>query len=479
MKIICGTDFAPHARSVAKAAIELARRTGGSVELVHVVDPPSAHIQAPSVDVDVLERAIYQSVEEKLAAETQEFARAGEVPVTFNVGAGDVESVLLARAETVGADLIVIGAHGQPALKRLILGSVAERIVRHADRPVLVVPPGADGLGEARDENRALRIMVALDGRRGSEGGVDVVRQLRTRTMCDVTFLRLYWPIEEYRRLGLTGARDLAAPDPAVIADLERTLRMHVGNLPGVGKTSYAVEPSWGDAASGIFLAASQHEADLLIMGAESRHGWARIAHPAVANRVARNTADVPVLFVPAPAPHDMRSEVPKILTVLAPTDLSSAGNRALPFAYALLAAHGGVVELCHVHERSLPNPPYAYDRSEGKLTVEQRTHIEGALLALVPTDAERMGIATHITVIDGGKAAEAIVQAAERFVVDAIALGSHGMGGGTQSLLGSVSRAVLGRARRPVLVLPSYLAGGTDDSERPTAETKAVGEGR
>ena len=166
-------------------------------------------------------------------------------------------------------------------------------------------------------------------------------------------------------------------------------------------------------------------------------------------------------------------------MTVLAPTDLSSAGNRAIPFAYALVAAHGGVVELCHVHERALPNPPYAYDRSEGKLTVEERTHIEGALLALVPTDAERSGIATHITVIDGGKAAEAIVQAAERFVVDAIALGSHGMGGGPQSLLGSVSRAVLSRARRPVLVLPSSLAGGTDDSERLAPGTKTEGEGR
>ena len=72
MKIVCATDFAPHARSVAKAAIELARRTGGSVELVHVIDPPSAHVQAPSVDVDVLERALWQCVEAKLAVEAQE-----------------------------------------------------------------------------------------------------------------------------------------------------------------------------------------------------------------------------------------------------------------------------------------------------------------------------------------------------------------------------------------------------------------------
>ena len=343
----------------------------------------------------------------------------------------------------------------------MILGSLAERIVRYADRPVLIVPPGAEGLSEAGDGSRALRIMVALDGRRASEGGVDLVRQLRSWTACDITFLRLYWPAEEYRRLGLIGSRDLSAPDPAVIAHLEGTLRTHVGDLPGAGKIIYAIEPAWGDPASRIFVAASEHDADLIIMGAESRHGLARIAHPPVASRVARQAVGIPVLFVPTPAPLARHSEVPKILTVLMPTDFSPDGNRAVPFAYALVGAHGGVGELCHVHEGPLPNPPYAYERLEGKLPAEERTRVEEALRALVPPDAERLGIATHVTVIDGGKAAEAIVQASERFVVDAIVLGSHGGGGATQSLRGSVSHAVMRRARRPVLVVPSQLADG------------------
>jgi nucleotide-binding universal stress UspA family protein len=351
-------------------------------------------------------------------------------------------------------------------LERLFLGGVAEGIVRYADRPVLIVPPGAEGFGGSSDGNRALRVMVALDGRRASEGGVEFVRQLRSRTVCDVTFLRLYWPVEEYRRLGLTGARDLGAPDPDVISDLERTLRMHVGVLPGDGKTIYSVEPTWGDPASRILMAASEHHADLIIMGAESRHGLARIAHPPVASQVARHAFSVPVVFVPAPAPDASRCEVPRISTVLSPTDLSPAGNRAVPFAYALVAAHGGVVELCHVHERSLPNPPYAYDRQDGRLTVEERSRIEGSLRALVPNDAERLGIVTRITVIDGGRAAEAIAQSAERFVVDAIVLGSHGKGGALRSLLGSVSQGVVSLARRPVVVVPSLPSGESNNAE-------------
>lgn len=466
MKIVVGTDFSRHAQSVARVAFHLAQRTDGSVELVHIIDPASAHIQAPSVDVDALDLKIRQATEAKLVTEVRALAGNGPIPVTTYCAAGDVQEVLLARARAGGADLIVIGAHGRPALERLFLGSVAERIVRYADRPVLIVPPGAEGVGLSSVGNRPLRVMVALDGRRASEGGVAFVRQLRSRTACDITFLRLYWPVEEYRRLGLVGARDLAAPDPGVTTDLERTLRTKVDVLPGDGEIVYAVEPAWGDPASRILFAASEHRADMLIMGSESRHGWARIAHPPVSSQVARLAFDVPVVFVPGPPPDASRSEVPRISTVLAPTDLSLAGNRSVPFAYALIAAHGGVVELCHVHERALPNPPYAYDRQEGMLTAEERARIEGALRALVPIDAERLGIATHVTVIDGGKAAQAIAQAAERFVVDAIVLASHGKGGGMQSPLGAVSQGVVRLARRPVVVVPSAPPVGSNGAE-------------
>ena len=463
MKIICATDFTPRARSAARVAIDLARVTGGSVELVHIVAPRSADIQALTVDIGVFEHEIRRGIKMKLTAEVRELA--GPVLVNSHLGEGSVEDALLARARAVGADLIVMGAHGRPALERFLLGSTAERMVRCTDRPVLVVPPGVERLGGGGDGKRALRIMAAVDGRPASDGGVQFVRRLRSGMACDVTFLRLYWPTEEYLRLGLTGDRDLAAPDPEVVADLERALRLHVGVLSGSGKTSYAVEPAWGDPASRLFVAAGEHDADLIVMGAESRRGFARIAHPPVASRVAKHAFGVPIVFVPAPVRDDARHEVPGIFTVLAPTDLSPVGNLAVPFAYSMVTAHGGVVELCHVHERGLSNPPYAYDRLEGELSDAERVRIETELRALVPTDAERQGITTHVTVVDGGKASDAITQAAERLAVDAIVIGSHGKSGGVGALLGSVSQATVHRARRPVLVVPSNLT--RDPNER------------
>jgi nucleotide-binding universal stress UspA family protein len=468
MKIICATDFTPRARAAAKIAVDLARRTAGSVELMHVTAERTADIQALTMDVGVLEQEIREGIETKLAAESKELA-GREVPVSSHLGAGDAVGILLARAKAIGADLIVMGAHGRSAVERLILGSTAERMVRCADRPVLIVPPGVEGFGGAGRGERVLRIVAALDGRRASEGSIRFVGQLRARQACDVTFLQLYWAPDEYRRLGLTGRRDLATPDPDVVRDLERTLRTEVGVLPGAGKIVFAIEPTWGDPASGILAAARERGCDLLVMGAESRHGWARLTHPPIASQMANQAAGVPVVFVPGPAPNRSRGQVPGVYTVLAPTDLSTTGNQAVPFAYSMVAAHGGVVELCYVHERALPNPAYAYDRQEGKLNVDERTRIAEALRELIPSDADRLGITTHITVIDGGKAAEAITQAAERLVVDAIVLGSHGKGGAMRSLLGSVSHAVVHQARRPVLVVPSALghdannAGGNE----------------
>jgi nucleotide-binding universal stress UspA family protein len=455
MKVLCAVDFTPRAQAACQVAVDLARRTRGSVELCHVVGPGAADVLALAADAVVLDEKVRADVRARLAAECDRLAPAG-VPVTAHVCDGEIEPSILTRAETIGADLIVIGGHGRSALRRFLFGSVGESAVRIANRPILVVPPGVEQLGSTGGTADRLRVTVALDGRPGGAASIALARRLRTHTPCDVTFLRLYWAMEEYLRLGLTGPRDLFEPDADVVADLERQARLAVGVLPGAGSTSFAVQPAWGEPSAKILEFARARDQDLVIVGAESRHGLARITHPAVAARIAHQAAGVPVIFVPpqeGPAP---ATTVPAILTVLAPTDLSPAANRAIPFAYSMVAAQGGVVELCHVHERVLAAPAYAYERSEGKLTAEERARVEEQLRALIPPDAEERGITTHVTVVDGGRAGEAIVQAGERFVVDAIVMASHGRGRALRSILGSVSHAVVESSRRPVLIIPS-----------------------
>ena len=155
------------------------------------------------------------------------------------------------------------------------------------------------------------------------------------------------------------------------------------------------------------------------------------------------------------PIPGRSSKTPPTISTVLAPTDLSAIGNAAVRHAYALLAGQGGVVELCHVHERTLPNPPYAYERSQDRLSPDAVADLERQLRALVPPFAERLGVTTHVSIIEGGAPAEAIVQASERLAVDAISLGSRGGGSAVRALLGSVAQKVVQNSHKPVLVVP------------------------
>lgn len=452
MKILVGIDFTDRGAGAAKVAGELARLTGGAVELVHVLPPATADLLAIAADAGLLEQQAEASAEARLTAEARALEQAG-VKASAWLGEGDVAATLLARAAEIGADLIVMGGRPRGAVARLVLGSGADRVIRRADRPVLVVPEDATSL---RSAGGTLRVLTALDGRPEAQSVVDFVRRLRVDIPCDVTFLRLYWPPEEYRRLGLHGPRDFLSVDPDVVVDLQRHLAAQVGALPGQGRTTLDIEATWGEPGRRILEIAREREIGLLVLGAESRRGLGLVTHVPVAQHVARQASGLCVLFVPAGSGTPRAAGVPTLMTVLVAADLSPAGNRAVPFAYTLLAGHGGVVELCHVHERPMADPPYAYEVTQGKLTPAARAELEGRLRELIPPEAEGLGITTHVTIVDGGKAGPALVQAAERLWADAIVLGSHGRGGASRAVLGSVSDDVVRHARRPVLVVPT-----------------------
>jgi nucleotide-binding universal stress UspA family protein len=451
--IVCATDFSPEAASALGWATAFARREGGRVDLVHVLPEPTRDREALAADEATFEAARLHDAGERLSQVAAEAARTAGVEVHPELLVGDAHVSIVEHARGHLARLIVIGASGRPAIDRWVLGSVAERTVRSARVPVVIVPRHAPADAESA---RPLRALVGLEG----DDFPELIRfaaGLRRRAACDVTFLHLYWPIEEFERLGLRGARDPLAPDPDVVKDLEPKLRARVAALPGHGEVTVLIRPAWGDPAANLLLAAAEDSNDMLVVGAHRRHGLARVLARSVAERVVRHAARTPIVCVPMTgSERASTSRVPAIrpiLTVLAPTDLSEPGDAAIPQAYALLRETGGVVELCHVHAHGLPSPAYAYDE-RNLLTAEARAGIVEKLRALVPAEAEKLGITTHISVIDGGKPAETIVQAAERLNVDAISIASHGRGGLARALLGSVAEEVVRRSSRPVLVV-------------------------
>jgi nucleotide-binding universal stress UspA family protein len=450
--IVCASDFSPHADAALAWAAGLARRAGAHIDLVHVARAYYEDSRVLVFEGVLVDAENVQAASARLREQAESASRALGVSIRPHVLRGEPHEKILEHARSEEARLVVLGTCGLASVERWMLGSVAERTVRAADRPVVLVPRRQEPNPFVEGAPRAPRVLAGL-GEHDDLGVRRFVSELRRDGACDVAWTHLYWPLVEYARLGLRGPRDPVAADPEVVASLEPALRKRIEGLPGRGEVTLDVRPAWGDTTANLLVAAEDHGADLVVVGVEHRRGLAHALSKPVAERLALESRYVPIACVPAER-GAAAAEIPTVRTVLAVTDFSELGNAAIPHAYGLLRGRGGVVELCTVHERALPSPAYAYEVPAWQLSDLERAAIVKDLRALVPPEAASLGVATHLSVVDGGKAAEAIVQASERLDVDAICLGSHGRGGLARTVLGSVAAEVVHRARRPVLVV-------------------------
>src|SRR5581483_11967145 len=136
-RILVPTDFSPCAEAALKRAIALAKQFGASITLFHAFVPrfyPSA-ARGIVPDEDDLQRLIATS-ERELTALCDRYA-SSRVAIERATVAGAIPEAILDAAK--GYDLIAMGTHGAGGVKELFLGSVAEKVVRRAEIPVLTV----------------------------------------------------------------------------------------------------------------------------------------------------------------------------------------------------------------------------------------------------------------------------------------------------------------------------------------------------
>ena len=152
--VLVPVDFSSHSLLASQYAVALAERLGASVELLHVVEDPivsgawSSEIAIPP-PVDVQKTLIEQG--ENRLAHWKESCAAATVPIVTTVRPGMPVQAIIAYAKKAGIDLIVMGTHGRTGLAHLFMGSVAERVVRHAPCPVVTL---RDPMVTARETER-------------------------------------------------------------------------------------------------------------------------------------------------------------------------------------------------------------------------------------------------------------------------------------------------------------------------------------
>jgi nucleotide-binding universal stress UspA family protein len=142
-KILVPIDFSSCSRVALGKAAELAKSFGAAVDLVHVWEAPAFVAPEAMVGVAGSSQTLSQLAREHAENSMREFvesARGEGVDIgTSFVEQGDAAKTIVDLAEREGYDLIALGTHGRTGLAHLLLGSVAEKVVRRSSRPVLTV----------------------------------------------------------------------------------------------------------------------------------------------------------------------------------------------------------------------------------------------------------------------------------------------------------------------------------------------------
>jgi nucleotide-binding universal stress UspA family protein len=145
-RILVPLDFSPGSRRAVDHAGSLAAGTKASIDLVHVWSPP-ALLPAGLVvtgpeggPIMTLEQLVRQQSSAELKEAEQALARAGVAEVRSHFLIGEPAQAIVEMARRQPIDLVVMGTHGRTGLGRLLLGSIAEKVVRLAPCPVMTVP---------------------------------------------------------------------------------------------------------------------------------------------------------------------------------------------------------------------------------------------------------------------------------------------------------------------------------------------------
>lgn len=135
-KILVATDGSPCSRAAVERAVRFARAYDGEVAVVSVVDVPTElYGDAPDLVEELTRKA------KGYADDAAQVVHERGVAATTHVAEGAPHEVIPELARTLGAQVIVVGSHGRTGMGRLLMGSVAEKIIGFASCPVLVARP--------------------------------------------------------------------------------------------------------------------------------------------------------------------------------------------------------------------------------------------------------------------------------------------------------------------------------------------------
>ena len=153
-KILIALDYNPNAEKIAETGYSLAKSIGASVTLMHVIADSvyyssldyspvmgytgfSSPGMVPLLDIEALKKAASEFLE-------QSKKHLNDDAITTLVGEGDCAEAILDAADTIEADIIVLGSHSRRGLEKILMGSISEKVLHHTKIPLFIIPTRQD-----------------------------------------------------------------------------------------------------------------------------------------------------------------------------------------------------------------------------------------------------------------------------------------------------------------------------------------------
>jgi nucleotide-binding universal stress UspA family protein len=298
-RILIPIDSSKSSEQAARLALQFAKRIGASALVTHV-----AYRQALlNLESDGLERTAYLRYGQRLLEPWTQTGEKNGVHLETRMVEADglgIAETIIKTATDEHCDLIAMGTQGREGFERLLLGSVAERVVRLSDVPVMLV---RQVTVPSAIENAFSRILVPVDGSAASGKAIWTANDIAVQLGAELEFLHIIPDVSPPLAdpVGMGGMvydydgwlEALEQEANRVIADAKRAAtapKVHASKVRASGQR----------VAELIVQTARTGQADLIVMGTHGRGGFDRLLLGSVAEGVAHH-ASVPVLLVRSP----------------------------------------------------------------------------------------------------------------------------------------------------------------------------------
>ena len=265
-RILCPVDFSDFSRHALDSAVAIARQQQAAVTALYVVPPPQAVY--PPIGPAAYVPYVYTVEDLRDFQKTLEaFVAAPDYPVTAVAVEALVVSEILKRAADLPADLIVMGTHGRSGFDRLLLGSVAERVLAKATCPVLTVPRQATDVAPT-PERLFQNVLCPIDFSPSSLAALAYAQGL-ARAGAKLGVLHV---VERLPAWQLVPAMATGAPDDPLFVMQQARQRVHSVIPAGLPPTNPVQEiVTEGNAGDEILRVAADTHPDVIVMGAHAR----------------------------------------------------------------------------------------------------------------------------------------------------------------------------------------------------------------